>query len=120
MQCGVVISTGRHLRICPRHQVDPSKHVTIMTMKCTKLTCNCAHLAPDFFLVHKMCCVCGIFTLYLSFFLVLCHYSRTPLHLDGGLNQIFPNFMPLSLAKYGVTIICRYSKDMNFHKIWRV
>ena len=46
--------------------------------------------------------------------------SWTPLHLDGGLKQIFPNFMPVNLAKYGVTIICRYSKDMNFHKIWRV
>ena len=44
----------------------------------------------------------------------------TPLHLDGGLKQIFTNFMPVDLAKYGVTIICRYSKDMYFHKIWRV
>ena len=32
-------------------------------------------------------------------------YSWTPLHLDGGLKQIFPNFMPVNLAKYGVTII---------------
>ena len=46
--------------------------------------------------------------------------ARTPLHLDGGLKQIFPDFMPVNLEKYGVTIICRYSKDMNFHKIWRV
>ena len=46
--------------------------------------------------------------------------SRTPPHLDGGLKQIFPNFMAVSLTKYGVTIICRYSKDMYFHKIWRV
>ena len=42
----------------------------------------------------------------------------TPLHLDGGLKQIFPNFLPVNLAKYGVNIICRYSKDMHFHKIW--
>ena len=49
-----------------------------------------------------------------------CGNSRTPLHLDGGLPQIFPIFMPVNLAKYGVTIICRYSEDMNFHKIWRV
>ena len=48
------------------------------------------------------------------------NWPWTPLHLDGGLKQIFPNFMPVDLAKYGVTIICRYSKDMNFHKIWRV
>ena len=46
--------------------------------------------------------------------------SWTPLHLDRGLKQIFPNFLAVDLAKYGVTIICRYSKDMNFHKIWRV
>ena len=48
------------------------------------------------------------------------NYPWTPLHLDGGLKQIFTNFMPVDLAKYGVTIICRYSKDMYFHKIWRV
>ena len=46
--------------------------------------------------------------------------SRTPLHLEGGLKQIFSNFIPISLAKYGGTIICGYSKNMNFHKIWRV
>ena len=32
----------------------------------------------------------------------------------------FPNSIPTKLAKYGFTIIWRYSKDMNFHKIWRV
>ena len=32
----------------------------------------------------------------------------------------FPNSMAAKSAKYGFTIICRYSKDMNFHKIWRV
>ena len=41
-------------------------------------------------------------------------YARIPLHLDRGLKQIFPNFIPVNLAKYGVTIICKYSKDMNF------
>ena len=45
--------------------------------------------------------------------------ARTSLHLDGGLKQIFPNFMQVDLAEYGANIICRYSKDMNFHKIWR-
>ena len=43
--------------------------------------------------------------------------SWTPLHLDGGLKQIFPNLMPVNLATYGVTIICRYLKDMHFLKI---
>ena len=32
----------------------------------------------------------------------------------------FPNSIPAKLEKYGFTIICRYSKDMYFHKIWRV
>ena len=31
----------------------------------------------------------------------------------------FPNSIPAKSAKYGFTIICRYSKDMNFHKIWK-
>ena len=48
------------------------------------------------------------------------NWAWTPIHLDGGLKQIFPNFMSVDLAKYGVTIIYRYSKEMNFHKIWRV
>ena len=57
-----------------------------------------------------------------NFYAFFMWYSgpRTPLHLDGGLKQIFPNFMPVNLAKYDVNIICRYSKDMEFHKIWRV
>ena len=32
----------------------------------------------------------------------------------------FPNSIPAEPAKYVFTIICRYSKDMYFHKIWRV
>ena len=32
----------------------------------------------------------------------------------------FPNSIPAKSAQYGFTIICRYSKDMYFHKIWRM
>ena len=31
--------------------------------------------------------------------------SRTPLHMDGGLDHFFPNFIPLDLDKDGLTII---------------
>ena len=34
-----------------------------------------------------------------------CLYSRTPLHMDGGLDHFFPNSIPLDLAKDGFTII---------------
>ena len=32
----------------------------------------------------------------------------------------FPDSIPAKSANYVLNIICRYSKDMNFHKIWRV
>ena len=50
-------------------QDDPSKHVTIMTMKCTKLLVIVPILCLIFF-VHM---VCGIFTQDLSIFLSSCH-----------------------------------------------
>ena len=46
--------------------------------------------------------------------------SRTPLHMDGGLDHFFPNSVPLDLAKDGFTIIWRFSKNKNFPKIWRL
>ena len=45
---------------------------------------------------------------------------RTPLHMDGGLDHFFPNSILLDIAKDGFTIIWRLSKNMNFHKIWRL
>ena len=46
--------------------------------------------------------------------------TRTPLHMDGGLDHFFPNSIPLDLAKDGFTIIWRFSKNKNFPKIWRL
>ena len=46
--------------------------------------------------------------------------SRTPLHMDRGLDHFFPNSIPLDLAKHGFSIIWRSSKNMNFPKIWRL
>ena len=34
-----------------------------------------------------------------------CGKSRTPLHMDGGLDHFFQNSVPLDLAKDGFTII---------------
>ena len=49
-----------------------------------------------------------------------CSKPRTPLHMDGGLDHFFPNSILLDIAKDGFTIIWRLSKNMNFHKIWRL
>ena len=64
---------------------------------------------------------CNISPLTIYFFWYnLFGYPRTPLHMDRGLDHFFPNSIPLDLAKYGFTIIWRFSKNKNFPKIWRV
>ena len=62
---------------------------------------------------------------FIDFKLTLNHllwwdHARTTLHIDGGLDHFFPNSIPLDLAKHGLTIIWRSSKNMNFPKIWRL
>ena len=36
---------------------------------------------------------------------ILYTYTRTPLHMDGGLDHFFPNSILLDIAKDGFTII---------------
>ena len=105
-------------------QDDPSKHLTIMTMKCTKLLVIAPILCLIFFRAHM---VCGIFTHDLSIFLSSCHChahtwhrflesAETQCYICTLYDMIFFSWSTFSLVDCKVHIFWEGHKILrNFH-----